>query len=345
MIDFNKDITGLNKEELLSKIEEEIKTVNAIDKKNWIMMYELMKMIKIEELWTVHLKATSFSSWVRYFSMESKIHQTVLWNRYRAGEVYSNYCKHKTLKGEKALKLDKLNISPDALVLLEKINKHAPDMATKITEDVMRGKVKRKELVVMYEVLRPEKPNYEKCLKINHKQLTEEERNSTITAAQVLATLTRMHWVGKKDNNGFKGNFEQEDQVRKVQKDKAHAIPEFPVFTGTSQKSRKIDMLGIENINKEYYEKHELNLHGIEIKVNKYDLINDKKFPEYGEFVDYLWLAIPEELLELAKECKFPEHGIIVVNKFGDARVEEKAKYLEPTLRHKTLETAVARLM
>ena len=97
-----------------------------------------------------------------------------MWNRYRAGQVYANYCKYKEDKGETAVKLDKLNISPDSLVLLEKINKHAPAMATKITEDVLKGKLKRKELTVMYEALRSKKPDYTKCKKIDHMTIDEE---------------------------------------------------------------------------------------------------------------------------------------------------------------------------
>ena len=80
-----------------------------------------------------------------------------------------------------------------------------------------------------------------------------------------------MSWVGFRDNKGFKGSIRQEDEEQKLQKDKAYSIAEFPVFSGTSQKSRRIDLLGIENITKDHHEKYELNLHGVEIKVSKSD--------------------------------------------------------------------------
>ena len=342
------DIENIDRNYLLQQIETEIQTINSVDKKNWIKIYERMKLIIDKELWVYHSQATSFSSWVRYFSLQSKIHQTILWNRYRAGQVYANYCKYKEDKGETAVKLDKLNISPDSLVLLEKINKHAPAMATKITEDVLKGKLKRKELTVMYEALRSKKPDYTKCKKIDHMTIDEEgtedenERNmNTIKAAEILATLSTMRWVGKTENNGFKGSINQEGQEEKIEKDKAYAIAEFPVFTVTSKKSRRIDMLGIENITKEYYEKKEVNLHGIEIKVSANDLKRDIKFYEYEEFVDFMWLAIPEGLVDIARELKSNECGIITINNLGDVVIVEQAKRLEPPLRHKTLEVAL----
>ena len=100
-------------------------------------------------------------------------------------------------------------------------------------------------------------------------------------------------------------------------------------------------MLGIENITKEYYEKKEVNLHGIEIKVSANDLKRDIKFYEYEEFVDFMWLAIPEGLVDIARELKSNECGIITINNLGDVVIVEQAKRLEPPLRHKTLEVAL----
>ena len=346
----NIDIDNIGGEKLLKLVEDEIKTVNATDKKNWVKMYELLKLVKDKEIWTAHEKATSFSSWVRFFSKESKIHETILWNRYRAGEVYSNYTEFKQEQGETYIEIDKLSVSPDLLVLLEKINKHAPALAQKISDRVMKGKMKRKELTVLYEAIRPKKPNYNKCGKIIHTvdidDSIKEDTENKIAAAEILAALSNMSWVGFKDNKGFKGSIRQENEEQKLQKDKAYSIAEFPVFSGTSQKSRRIDLLGIENITKDHHEKYELNLHGVEIKVSKSDLERDIKYPEYGEFVDFLWLAIPSYLLETAKSIKADYVGILIIDKGCDVKIHEQAqRIMNPPLRHKALETAVLKLI
>lgn len=52
---------------------------------------------------------------------------------------------------------------------------------------------------------------------------------------------------------------------------------------------------------------------GIEIKVSKSDLKQDSKFQEYLEFTNYMFFAVPHELIELALEkCKdFDKVGVI----------------------------------
>ena len=54
-----------------------------------------------------------------------------------------------------------------------------------------------------------------------------------------------------------------------------------------------------------------------------------------------MWLAIPEGLVDIARELKSNECGIITINNLGDVVIVEQAKRLEPPLRHKTLEVAL----
>ncbi|WP_415310617.1 MmcB family DNA repair protein, partial [Clostridium perfringens] len=96
------------------------------------------------------------------------------------------------------------------------------------------------------------------------------------------------------------------------QQDKYISLPEFRVYTGTSIKSRRIDVLALENVTVKT-KLHQLHAHGIEIKVDKHDLLNDHKYTEYAEFVHFLWLAVPRELVELAEETAPPTVGIISV--------------------------------
>ena len=64
-----------------------------------------------------------------------------------------------------------------------------------------------------------------------------------------------------------------------------------------------------------------ISLHGIEIKVSKYDLVNDHKMLEYDEYVDYSWLAIPaenKEMLDEAQKILLPHWGIMLISGADD---------------------------
>lgn len=349
MVQQNNLIETEDRVALLKQLEDEIKVAHTIDKKNWIRMYKAMSAIKRGELWKEWDETKSFSKWVTHLSKTAKIHETILWNRYRAGEVYDNYCKYKEKRGESITKIENLGISPDCLVFLEKINKHAPELATKITDDVINGKLKRAELKLMYESVRPTIPDYSSCDKIDHSQEEfTESKKDRVKTAQVLTTLSTMKWLGKVSNNGFKGTLEQKSDYDIKTKDRAKAFAEFAVFTGTSIKSRRIDLMCIENINHSSNEKHKVSLHGVEIKVSEYDLSRDNKFVEYSDFVDYIWLAVTPEIEQQALQVveeRQQEAGLLVVDLYGNVTKIKEAKQLDPANRAQALETAVLKLI
>ena len=143
-------------------------------------------------------------------------------------------------------------------------------------------------------------------------------------------------WLGTKQEKNYFNSFTT----------KAQLFTEFPVYTGTSRHSRRIDLFCVENITTEY--PWNLNLHGVEIKVSKGDLLNDHKYTEYGEFIDYLWLAIPQDLQETAEQNKFTGCGLIVIDRKNDKlilKVIEKPKKLDPLKRGETLTSLALKLM
>ena len=58
---------------------------------------------------------------------------------------------------------------------------------------------------------------------------------------------------------------------------------------------------------------------------------------EYANSVDFLWLAIPEFLLEPAMETKADSVGVIVVNADNNAKIHVQATKLNPLGRENTL--------
>ena len=85
--------------EELEKIEHELEVMVNIDRKNWVNFYLLVKKVKEKELWKVS-NAKSFTQWIKELSRKTKIHETIIWNRYKAGEVYQGYAENKRQGGE-----------------------------------------------------------------------------------------------------------------------------------------------------------------------------------------------------------------------------------------------------
>lgn len=322
----------------LNKIEKELSSLIDIDKKNWTHFYILLKKVEDLELWKDKYK--SYTQWVKQFCTATKTHESIIWNRKKAGKVYESYAKVQKEKGIEVAPIEEVKVSSDSLVLLDKINKYDEKVASDLVDKVINKEITKKDLREVYKSIRPE--NLDKKIicnpRIKSVEVSEKndiDYNNKVTANEIISTLCNIEWISKDKikRKYFKSSFEQ---------NKYRAFTEFPVFTGTSRKSRRMDMLITENITSENI--WDLHLHCIEIKVSKSDLLNDTKYTEYSEFVDYMWLAIPLELLEEAKSNKFKECGIIVVEN-GKAQIKQQAIKLDSLRRIDTLNNIALKLI
>lgn len=320
--------------EIIKSLECELVEIVNKDKHNWTHFYLIMKEIETKELWK-EISEKSFTSWVKNFCVKNKIHESIIWNRKKTGKVYETYEKIKRERGEEVIPLEHAKVSVDALVLLDKINKRSPELATELTEKAINNEITREDLRNAYKTVRRDIQSGANKLKSTNQNEKESKNESSIniTAALIVNALSNSEWLGVAQiRKPFKTSFEQ---------DKYKLFTEFPVFTGTSKKSRRIDVLISENLTNESWE---LNVHAIEIKVNKYDLLNDKKYSEYADFADYVWLAVPKELVTFAMETKFDNCGIIVINN-NDIKIVEQAKYSPGLLKFNTLMSLVLKLL
>ena len=199
---------------------------------------------------------------------------------------------------------------------------------------------------IIYIAIRPSTETRERVNSIYASKTDEEIRTEkieeSIKTSNILSTLYSIEcWLGKKkERKYFKSAYEQ---------DKIQCFAEFPLFTGTTRHSRRIDFLCVENLTTQNL--WELNIHGVEIKINEYDLLNDKKYSEYVEFLDYFYLAVPEELEEVALKNKFNGCGLIVISKDKEnsnkftAKVVEIPTKLTPLRREDTLTSITLKLL
>lgn len=289
--------------------EHELEDLVRNDKNNWTRFYLLMEKVEKEELYKQR-NFKSFTSWLKNFSLKNKIHESVLWNRKKAGRVYQQYQQLQSQKGIETEPIENIDVSMDSLVLLDKIQKKAPVLGAELIEKTMNKQVTRQDLRTAYKQIRdaepPKKPGRKKKLTEEEEMAKQAEFNrNNATATKITQLFTSSMWLL---------GYETTRKAFKVaeQQDKYISLPEFRVYTGTSIKSRRIDVLALENVTVKT-KLHQLHSHGIEIKVDKHDLLNDHKYTEYAEFVHFLWLAVPRELVELAEETAPPTVGIIAV--------------------------------
>lgn len=334
------------------KIEKELKHLVEQDKNSWAKFYLLLKKVEDQQLYK-DLGLNSFTAWLKDFALKNKIHESVLWNKKKAGKVYERYAETKKEQGVEVAPIEQANVGVDSLVLLDKISKKNADLGAELTEKAINKEITRADLRNAYKTVRGDlkkKDNTDnktaiKVIEEDNKLHEEnngdiinieakEDHEDNVTATNIVMALNNHSWLGDKEVvKGFRGRFIER---------KYKAFTEFPVYTGTTKKSRRIDVLVAENISIE--EHYNLQLHGIEIKVSKGDLLNDTKYTEYAEFVNKLWVAVPKDLV---KECikNTPKNIGIMYLEDGAIKIKRQAKELKPECLKEALTTLALKLL
>lgn len=85
-----------------------------------------------------------------------------------------------------------------------------------------------------------------------------------------------------------------------------------------------------------------VSLRGIVIKDIK-DLRRDNNLSDAMEYVDYLYVAIPNdpEIIKAADMVRQPEWGVMTVNRSGDVHIVTQAQRLHPSRREESLSRAI----
>ncbi|MFR2571140.1 MAG: hypothetical protein ACLS90_05540 [Clostridia bacterium] len=334
----------MDNNELIS-IEKELNVLVQKDRQNWSSFYLLLKRVETNKLWEGYYN--SFTAWVKHFAEANKIQESVLWNRKKAGEVYQNYYAKKLEKKEKVDDIQSVEIAQDSLILIEKIARKDTELQKELIDKAINKELKKKDLQEAYRIVKS-KRDEEKRLRdeLKREDIAEEDKEkikedikelkkSSITALDIVEALKSHTWL-------YKGSKETRKRFTDFyEQDKYKVFTEFPVFSGTTRHSRRIDALVCENLTEERWK---LNLHAVEIKVSKSDLLNDYKYTEYADFTDFIWLAIPQELVEVAKETKLGNCGILVI-KNGKVEVVEQAKRLDAIRKEECLSRLALKLL
>lgn len=315
------------------EIEDELNELLTSNKKLWVRTYELMN--EVDELGLWKGRAKSYTAWVRQLATKTKVNESLLWRRKKAGKIFSQYQERQAERGNTDIKtLEEVDISPENLQLTERIAQGNEDYQDELIEKVLNDELGRKDLNNLWRTVKAERGQsaVRKSRHYSYDDIKQEEAEATeqteqteqtekkqdkdiLKAVDIVRALSTRKWL---EDNFDKREYNKRDKYTKeVNRD----FTEFAVYSGSSRTSRRIDFLKIENYTENI---HEIMLHGIEIKVSKSDLERDEKVSEYYDFVDYLYFAVPENLKDIAVELAPKEWGVLSINDNLDVEVVQK---------------------
>lgn len=342
----------MNREErlqALNNIETQLSRYLAADKKNWIQTYLLMLEVQNKELYVVNYR--SYTKWVNHLADSLSIHVSTLWSRLKAGKNYAEYAARAAEHGRTVPKIEEIDVSPDSLNLCAKVaGKNAVEM-DKLVDQVVAGDLTRDNLRQAAKA-RKAAGGFVATSKfdcIQAKDRTEMEEK--INAADIILALQSSNWLFEQAITNpvwEKVITDPRETVKKNYiKEKYRIFEEFSVDPGTSHHSRRLDALIVENISVPPHTDNQVNLIGVEIKVDVNDLKNDRKMQEYTVFVDQFYLAVPDEedIVNAALSIKLDTWGLIIVSKDGQIKVLQTADKLSAIMRDKTLNNLILKLL
>ena len=324
-----------DKIDTIDAIENELESILSSDKKSWVRIYELMDTVEREKLYSDQY--SSYTKWVNALADKAKVHVSLLWNRKKAGRVYSAYEERAKERGRTVPSMNAIQVSADNFNLIEKIAGNNTDVADELIDKVLQGDMKRSDLKNAWQTVKADREaSGKKSVRVNaYDKEGIEFKTETITAADIVLALSRPNWL-KNSVDTYTDRYTQS---------KYRVLTEFAVQTGTSHHARRIDALILENRTVEAEKAYNVHIHAVEIKVSKHDLLSDHKMQEYTDYADFFWIAVPEELKADAESVMLNDWGLITIDDKKELHVIKKAELHDAIFRDQTIETALIKIL
>lgn len=327
-----------NNLEQLASVENELTIYIADEKDDWLKVYELMERVKDQELFKAR-DLKSFTSWVSYLADFLAVGTSSIWRRYKAGRTFKEYAERTNFKSDGR----KINVSYDTVASIETLAGRDSRKLDEYINKAIAGKINREDIRKALKEKR--KTQKDKIPKTRHDRVKANERTeiSTVAAADIVLELNRYYWLSCMTKEPIITNNPIKTYLYSLE-------TELGVVTGTSAHKRRFDGVIFENLTINSTDNYGVNIYGVEIKVNKYDLMNDHKMQEYTNFVDYFMIAIPNdsEMINIAREIKLPDWGILIYDETEEnerLKILDKPKKLNPIFKDKILENLILRLL
>lgn len=313
----------------LSVAEEGIRQAIDEHKHAWVRLYNLMDDVRVNELWKARKRYHSWSAWVADLAGKFGVEKRQMDDAYAAGNFYTSVRLAASEQGVDIPALDQtpVAISPVTIRDCEKWSRsQEPEATAAMLQKIANGDIKRKE---MSELWQKEKESGRAIkFKSRHERdaansqassggSDNNDPNRITLSADVIKQIIRTDpsWLPRPP---VKAGYEI---LNYAEKKHYAAFDEFRVNVGKSRPDR-IDSVAFsvyETISESSGDdQYNLVIHGIEIKVNQYDLQRDNKVTDYAPYCDYLWFCIPDtpdmRVAAQAKLVDMPGIGVLLVN-------------------------------
>lgn len=318
----------MSKETELKQIEDRLSIYLSSDRRNWADTFKLMKRVRDEELYSGEY--ASFTQWVNALADRNHYHQSTLWNRFNAGNTYAEYAERKKKAGQEVKDIKQVDISPDTIALVGTIANRSKDTkyADELMDKALEHDLSRQDLRDVNRQIRDEHSRVSQDVDDQLETVKVDNKKISVTADMMISAFQNdTSWLDA-DHRHRKNDFYR-------------VYPELTVHSGTSIHVKRMDECILENLTDEHAVSNHVNIHCIENKVSKNDLIRDHKMGEYANYGDFFWLCIPKELLLVAEKYVAQGWGILIVDDNENILVARKAVKRECLFRQETLTECV----
>lgn len=183
----------------LIDVEKQLIDLFITEKKNWVSIYLLLKLVEEKSLWKENYN--SYTQWIKEFAIRSKVHESTIWHTKKMGSVYEKYAEMRKNKGLEVDDIKNTKVSANNLVILEKISKYSPEKTEELAEKIFTKEISKTDLQEIYRAVRPKKNNdktYNSIIKTDN-EVRSEKIEESIKASNILSSLYEYeNWLGKK---------------------------------------------------------------------------------------------------------------------------------------------------
>lgn len=276
--------------------------------RRWSDIYLAMAHVQRDELWKV--KYHSFTDWVKNVAKEAKIQVSYLWRVRKAGAFYAEYAERAAAAGVAHKALSEVEYGDEMLADVARICGKDKARADRIMAKITAGQLSKADIKKMLKTVRTARDAAasQEADGTREQSETDEVKQAKAAAEDILLAITPDALLGSEVLDNLPQQLGSERRIFDV-------LPEFPVKAGTSDHARRMDALVTTNIGVDDVhgcDQYGVVLHCVEIKVSKYDLVNDDKNLDYMPFADFCWLAVPAELAaDAEKMAKTDGWGVL----------------------------------
>lgn len=360
--------------ESIEKIEDKISLILSDSMKSWVDLYLLLEKVRENKLYKPEHR--SFTAFVRHVAETNNVHESILWQRRKAGKTYRRYqqIKEQQGKGSKAIEeLKESKVSPETLELCQKIAQKDNEVFTTLVEKAINGEVTRDSLRQAYTTMRDKEISETIRNDLRHRQDAEDdthakgtqsmvnnkkehtEQNESLKdplkTAEISIALDSPDWIQKFAKILGTYAVDQADVYNFERSGTGifRTISEFPVTSVTTRYDRKVDKAIFETITLagHFLRTYQISTHQVEIKVSRADLKHDNKMQDYAQSFDYSWLCVPVELEQEALNVKPEKFGLLLYdfNKKTISIAKTAQRQKDPISIERTLRIGLNRLL